>query len=613
MDGFILFRTAALALRCNKRSQQECEGLATGQVLVKSAKRTVLLDRPELICGPLPNAECCTPTFRLRANCLFSMLESTGEVRILDSLFPSTSDGASCASPAVIGLIGFDTHIPHVTKSPFADGISLFPGRKEIAVASSTGRDFQLPIVHRGRKDEYAHMPSWPHHSRQMIPSYQWTISGMAIPAQQICALEDQPIARANMNQLNPDATVWHLVFLLTAPGRHGSGLNGLIFIGQLCTGKIDLHLGHLLLLKGPAELTSAWSEKIRSNHSPEVKSEHPNPSLPHQDASARFIITAGGPEIMIPYRGAIGGPALLIPFENQTSVTGQDGLQEREAYSEWKKEGVTLGYFRCSREEKACAKQPNAYSLNQRSNICGPGSLRLLLSTSLRLAPVPFPISSVIGCRKKKKPEASDDSLDSKAKPPALGGSTMSSSMACLFSSTAPAAFDTPPALALQIGPDLAAGPNTCDILESPTALAMMIKRLRESSDPSAVHKKEILACPLHSRYTFFQLSYPALKFAMTRHLFGSIMQYHLVDHISLDTATPYVPDAIHSPPATNLFTFGTEAFMRSGSGLLRWPPLRNTPLRILHLHTCGHGIADIVGRTLAQSNTMNAGWTWT
>ncbi|KAF9513941.1 hypothetical protein BS47DRAFT_1392837 [Hydnum rufescens UP504] len=90
---------------------------------------------------------------------------------------------------------------------------------------------------------------------------------------------------------------------------------------------------------------------------------------------------------------------------------------------------------------------------------------------------------------------------------------------------------------------------------------------------------EKEIFACTLHSlfnEYKFFQSSYPARELAMTGHLFGSIIEHHLIDYIPI---------------------------------VLEWPSLHNTLLRILHLHTARPDIVDTMRRALARSDSTNAG----
>ncbi|KAF9508405.1 hypothetical protein BS47DRAFT_1397876 [Hydnum rufescens UP504] len=110
----------------------------------------------------------------------------------------------------------------------------------------------------------------------------------------------------------------------------------------------------------------------------------------------------------------------------------------------------------------------------------------------------------------------------------------------------------------------------------------------LLESKNSSAAREKQIFTCTLPSlfdEYKFFQSSYPACELAMTGHLFGSIIQYHLVDYIPLTLR--------HSVRI----------------GLLEWPPLCNTLLQIPHLHTSRPDIADVVRRALARSDSTNAG----
>ena len=134
--------------------------------------------------------------------------------------------------------------------------------------------------------------------------------------------------------------------------------------------------------------------------------------------------------------------------------------------------------------------------------------------------------------------------------------------------------------------------------------SIDQVIDMLRESKSSANSREKEIFACTLHSlfdEYRFFQSSYPARELAMTGYLFGSIIQYHLIDFIPLGIALRYVLDAIRSPPDSNLFTFGIEALIRFESRLPEWPPLCNTILRVPHLQLARPAIAERIRHALA------------
>ena len=70
-----------------------------------------------------------------------------------------------------------------------------------------------------------------------------------------------------------------------------------------------------------------------------------------------------------------------------------------------------------------------------------------------------------------------------------------------------------------------------------------------------------EIFLCMLHflfEKYKFFQNCYPPYKLAMTRYLFGSLIQHQLVDYILLGIAIRYILNALYCSLEMNLFKFG-------------------------------------------------------
>ncbi|KAJ3518409.1 hypothetical protein NM688_g9443 [Phlebia brevispora] len=81
------------------------------------------------------------------------------------------------------------------------------------------------------------------------------------------------------------------------------------------------------------------------------------------------------------------------------------------------------------------------------------------------------------------------------------------------------------------------------------------LLQRNKNSNNP---HDHEIFSCMIHflfDEYKFFQIYYPPRELAMTGYLFGSIIQFQLVDYIPLGIAIRYVLDALNCPPQTNLF----------------------------------------------------------
>ncbi|KDQ13139.1 hypothetical protein BOTBODRAFT_188668 [Botryobasidium botryosum FD-172 SS1] len=133
------------------------------------------------------------------------------------------------------------------------------------------------------------------------------------------------------------------------------------------------------------------------------------------------------------------------------------------------------------------------------------------------------------------------------------------------------------------------------------------LLQQYKVSNNP---RDKEIFACTLHSlfdEYKFFQQYYPARELAMTAYLFGSLIQYQLIDYIPLGIAIRYVLDAIRNPPDTNLFKFGVQALSRFESRLPEWPQLCRALLQLSHLEDARPDLADIARRALTRSEEVN------
>ncbi|EPQ58539.1 Not1-domain-containing protein [Gloeophyllum trabeum ATCC 11539] len=129
------------------------------------------------------------------------------------------------------------------------------------------------------------------------------------------------------------------------------------------------------------------------------------------------------------------------------------------------------------------------------------------------------------------------------------------------------------------------------------------MLQRNKASSNP---RDHEIFSCMLHflfDEYKFFQAFYPPRELAMTGYLFGSIIQYELVDYIPLGIAIRYVLDALNCPPETNLFKFGIQALMRFESRLSEWQPLCQALLKIPHLLEARPELVPIIQRAIANA----------
>ncbi|CCM03832.1 uncharacterized protein FIBRA_05981 [Fibroporia radiculosa] len=129
------------------------------------------------------------------------------------------------------------------------------------------------------------------------------------------------------------------------------------------------------------------------------------------------------------------------------------------------------------------------------------------------------------------------------------------------------------------------------------------LLQRNKTSANP---RDHEIFSCMLHflfDEYKFFQSFYPPRELAMTGYLFGSLIQYQLVDYIPLGIAIRYVLDALNCPPETNLFKFGIQALARFESRLSEWQPLCHALLKIPHLLETRPDLATSIQRAIAAA----------
>lgn len=130
------------------------------------------------------------------------------------------------------------------------------------------------------------------------------------------------------------------------------------------------------------------------------------------------------------------------------------------------------------------------------------------------------------------------------------------------------------------------------------------LLQRNKESTNP---RDHEIFSCMLHflfDEYRFFQSDYPPRELAMTGYLFGSLIQYQLVDYIPLGIAIRYVVDALHCAPETKLFKFGIQALSRFESRLAEWQPLCQALFKIPHLLETRPDLAAAIHRAIANAS---------
>ncbi|KZT44176.1 Not1-domain-containing protein [Sistotremastrum suecicum HHB10207 ss-3] len=125
------------------------------------------------------------------------------------------------------------------------------------------------------------------------------------------------------------------------------------------------------------------------------------------------------------------------------------------------------------------------------------------------------------------------------------------------------------------------------------------LLQRSKTSKNP---RDHEIFSCMLHFLFDEFKFfnCYPDRELHMTGYLFGSLIQYNLVDYIPLGIAIRYVLDALQCPPDTNLFKFGIQALSRFETRLPEWQPLCQALLRIPHLLEARPDLATNLRRAL-------------
>ena len=135
---------------------------------------------------------------------------------------------------------------------------------------------------------------------------------------------------------------------------------------------------------------------------------------------------------------------------------------------------------------------------------------------------------------------------------------------------------------------------------------VVQLLQRAKESDN---VHDHEFLACFLHGlfdEYKFFA-TYPQQELTLTAHLFGSLIQNHLIDYIPLGIAVRYVLDALRNPSDSNWFRFGVQALSMFQPRLHEWPSLAQAILNIPHLAQSHPEIATVARAALSAPDVQH------
>lgn len=122
------------------------------------------------------------------------------------------------------------------------------------------------------------------------------------------------------------------------------------------------------------------------------------------------------------------------------------------------------------------------------------------------------------------------------------------------------------------------------------------MLQTKKASSDS---HEQQIFACLVHTlfdEYRCFETEYPERELTMTAIVFGSLIQYQLIDFIPLGIAIRYVLDALRTDVKSNMFKFGLQCLIRFQKRLPEWPQLGQALLALPHLMQVHPGLEGII-----------------
>ncbi|KAF3937997.1 hypothetical protein ABW19_dt0207215 [Dactylella cylindrospora] len=134
--------------------------------------------------------------------------------------------------------------------------------------------------------------------------------------------------------------------------------------------------------------------------------------------------------------------------------------------------------------------------------------------------------------------------------------------------------------------------------------SITTMVKDLQNLKNSDTVQEQDLFACMIHSlfdEYTCYP-SYPIEPLATTSVLFGSLIEYHLLEGLALNVALGMVLDAVKKhPPKDNMYKFGLQALKYFPKRLQEWrgfcqhlttiPGLQNTDIMEIALRVVSSG----------------------
>ncbi|CAG8600334.1 5031_t:CDS:2, partial [Diversispora eburnea] len=135
------------------------------------------------------------------------------------------------------------------------------------------------------------------------------------------------------------------------------------------------------------------------------------------------------------------------------------------------------------------------------------------------------------------------------------------------------------------------------------------VIKLLQKFKNSSDRRENNIFSCMVHNlfdEYQFFS-KYPQRELTITSVIFGSLIQYQLVEYYALGIALRYVLNSLRNPADSKMFTFGAQALRQFQSRLPEWPQYCSHLLQIPQLQQAYPDIIMTVRNSLAANSNSS------
>ncbi|KAM7508804.1 hypothetical protein LguiA_019257 [Lonicera macranthoides] len=131
--------------------------------------------------------------------------------------------------------------------------------------------------------------------------------------------------------------------------------------------------------------------------------------------------------------------------------------------------------------------------------------------------------------------------------------------------------------------------------------AMIRLLARFKESSEKREKSIFECMIANLFEEYNFFS-KYPERQLKIAAVLFGLLIKYQLVTHITLGIALRAVLDALRKPADSKMFVFGIMALEQFLDRMIEWPQYCNHILQISHLRGTHMELVAFIERALAR-----------